>query len=237
MTSMLRDVVDRGTGTAVRAAGFRGPAAGKTGTTNDAADVWFVGYTPDLVGAVWIGFDNPRTIFRGATGGTLAAPVWGRIMRQAPSGRGEWRQPAGVVTAEVERGTGRVVSEHCPASGPTYTEFFVRVRPAGTLCPSPHAADGIEWPELEELRRERENGALPEPPLAGSPITRDTAPTAASRAPAAQPRTPAQPPRAEPEPEPEPRPDPPVLGRPIEPSPPPAADTTGGDDDAPGDQW
>ena len=56
---MLQDVVNRGTGTAVRAAGFRGPAAGKTGTTNDATDVWFVGYTPELVGGVWIGLRRP----------------------------------------------------------------------------------------------------------------------------------------------------------------------------------
>ena len=60
LTSMLRDVVDRGTATPVRAAGFRGPAAGKTGTTNGATDVWFVGYTPDLVASVWFGFDRPR---------------------------------------------------------------------------------------------------------------------------------------------------------------------------------
>ncbi|MDQ3555213.1 MAG: PBP1A family penicillin-binding protein, partial [Gemmatimonadota bacterium] len=64
LTSMLRDVVDRGTGTAVRAAGFRGPAAGKTGTTNGATDVWFIGYTPELVAGVWMGFDQPRTIVR-----------------------------------------------------------------------------------------------------------------------------------------------------------------------------
>ena len=75
VTDVLRDAVNRGTGTAVRAAGFQGPAAGKTGTTNDGTDAWFVGYTPDVLAAVWIGFDDPRPIVPQATGGHLAAPV------------------------------------------------------------------------------------------------------------------------------------------------------------------
>jgi penicillin-binding protein 1A len=62
VTSMLQDAVDHGTGTAVRRLGFTQPAAGKTGTSNGARDVWFVGMTPELVGAVWLGFDQPRTI-------------------------------------------------------------------------------------------------------------------------------------------------------------------------------
>src|SRR5690606_4650325 len=57
-TNILQDVVNRGTGTGVRAAGFRGPAAGKTGTTQDAADVWFVGYTPEILGVIWYGLDQ-----------------------------------------------------------------------------------------------------------------------------------------------------------------------------------
>jgi penicillin-binding protein 1A len=185
LTSMLRDVVDRGTGTAVRAAGFRGPAAGKTGTTNEATDVWFVGYTPDLVTGVWMGFDDPATIIRGASGGTIVAPVWGRMMRRVYEGRSmpeEWRPPSNVHTAEVEVGTGRVVSEYCPAQGPTYTEYFLRM-PAAQACPEaayprytvgdtlwwdeewggddrvvldPPVETGrprsIDWPELDELR-------------------------------------------------------------------------------------
>ena len=67
-------------------AGSKAPAAGKTGTTNDATDTWFVGYTPRLVAAVWMGFDEPRPIMGLATGGRLAAPVWGRMMVRAPGG-------------------------------------------------------------------------------------------------------------------------------------------------------
>jgi penicillin-binding protein 1A len=72
---MLKDVVDRGTGAGVRSAGYYGAAAGKTGTTNENSDAWFVGYTPELVGAVWLGFDQRRTIAGNANGGRLAAPI------------------------------------------------------------------------------------------------------------------------------------------------------------------
>jgi membrane carboxypeptidase/penicillin-binding protein len=87
VTDILRDAVDYGTGTGVRTPGFRGVAAGKTGTTNNATDAWFVGYTPDVVGAVWIGYDRPSSLGSAATGGGFAAPVWGRIMRQLYSER------------------------------------------------------------------------------------------------------------------------------------------------------
>ena len=66
VTDILEDVVDRGTGTAVRRAGFRGAAAGKTGTTSAGRDVWFVGYTPEIVGVIWMGLDQPTTIMGGA---------------------------------------------------------------------------------------------------------------------------------------------------------------------------
>jgi penicillin-binding protein 1A len=194
LTTILEDVVNRGTGTAVRAVGFRGAAAGKTGTTNDGADVWFVGYTPELVGGVWMGFDTPTNIVRGASGGTLAAPVWGRIMRRVYADRSPppaWTPPAGIDTAEVEVGTGRVVDAACPPTGPTYTEYFMRGAPAANCAtssqyaaylpldtswvdeewggmPSDTLADvelapGIDWPELEALRRRmrEERSSLP----------------------------------------------------------------------------
>src|SRR5205085_5531068 len=75
MTTVLRDVVERGTGMAARSEGPPGvPLAGKTGTTNDAQDVWFVGGTPELVGAVWLGYDKPRPLGPSSSGGRLAAP-------------------------------------------------------------------------------------------------------------------------------------------------------------------
>ena len=78
--------------------------AGKTGTTNDNVDVWFMGMTPDLVAGVWLGFDRPKTITPGAVGGTLAAPIWGAMMASYYAGRPARRAgtpPVGMVTAEL----------------------------------------------------------------------------------------------------------------------------------------
>jgi penicillin-binding protein 1A len=131
LTDLMRGVVDRGTGTAVRAAGFRDPAAGKTGTTNGATDVWFLGFTPRRVAGVWIGFDRPQEILPGATGGQLAAPVWGRLMRRTlPPGGGGWSQPAGVEQRWVDA-AGRVYRDGCPTYGELRPEYFL----AGTTPP------------------------------------------------------------------------------------------------------
>jgi penicillin-binding protein 1A len=128
-TSLMRDVVDRGTGTGVRQAGlpYAVPAAGKTGTTDEAADVWFVGATPDVVAGVWMGFDRPQRILVGASGGGLAAPVWGRVMadhyqRHAPPAA--WAAPAQLVTARVDRTSGALATEECPEEDVT-TEYFI----------------------------------------------------------------------------------------------------------------
>jgi membrane peptidoglycan carboxypeptidase len=157
LTTMLRDVVDRGTGTPVRGAGFRAPAAGKTGTTNGATDIWFVGYTPELVGAVWFGLDRPQTIVREASGGTIAAPVWGRMMSRITGGRGgDFTMPRGVVTEQVDRATGYVVDPACPSQGQTYTEYFVHVRP-----PRPYCQAGMQYPSMafDTLFSDEEMGA------------------------------------------------------------------------------
>lgn len=123
-TNILEDVVNRGTGTGVRGAGYRGPAAGKTGTTQDAADVWFVGFTPDVVGVIWYGLDRRQRILRGATGGEIAAPVWGRVMREIAPSSSDWSPPAGVETREVDE-TGSIVGSGCPTFGATHTEYFL----------------------------------------------------------------------------------------------------------------
>ncbi len=156
LTTMLRDVVDRGTGTPVRAAGYRGPAAGKTGTTNGATDIWFVGYTPELVGAVWFGLDRPQTIVREASGGSIAAPVWGRMMSRISRGGGDFAVPRGVVTETVDRVTGYVVDPACPPQGETYTEYFVHVRP-----PRPFCQTGTQYPAMafDTLFADEEMGA------------------------------------------------------------------------------
>jgi len=156
LTSMLRDVVDRGTATPVRGAGFRGPAAGKTGTTNGATDVWFVGYTPDLVGSVWFGFDKPETIVANASGGSIAAPVWARIMNRIYQKRrmpAAWAPPGGVVEAQVDRRTGLAMDASCPGSGEAYTEYFIHTAPMRQTCypaaPYPPVAMDSAWVDDE----------------------------------------------------------------------------------------
>jgi penicillin-binding protein 1A len=138
-TSLMQDVVDRGTGTAVRGVGFRGPAAGKTGTTQDGSDVWFVGFTPEIVGTVWIGLDKRQRIIRNATGGELAAPVWGRIMARTGAGGPGWRQPGGVEQRTVDA-LGAIVSDGCVPQGPTRTEYFLSgTAPTANCYPSGYA--------------------------------------------------------------------------------------------------
>ena len=78
MTSALEGAVNRGTGYPLRDLGYRGPVAGKTGTTNDARDAWFVGFTPELVAAVWVGFDDGTPL--GLTGAQAALPIFGRFL-------------------------------------------------------------------------------------------------------------------------------------------------------------
>jgi 1A family penicillin-binding protein len=149
MAQMLTDVVDRGTGYRARQAGFKQPAAGKTGTTNDYRDAWFVGFTPALVAGVWVGFDEPRSIMRNGYAGDIAAPIWGRFMRDATGNREkQWlRKPDGVVAVEICRASGALPTEGCRRSvmfGPDGSltaqsqvgmEYFRRgTEPAGT-CP------------------------------------------------------------------------------------------------------
>ena len=106
MTSMLEGVVQRGTGTAAKAIGK--PVAGKTGTTNDFKDAWFMGYSPDLVAGVYIGFDQPRVLGKGETGGALAAPIFTEFMEQALADTPPipFRVPPGMNFITIDRRTG-----------------------------------------------------------------------------------------------------------------------------------
>jgi 1A family penicillin-binding protein len=148
VTSLMRGVVDRGTGSAARAALGNGiPAAGKTGTTNGATDAWFVGFTPQRVGGVWIGFDRGRPIVEDGSGGRLAAPVWGRIMRTAMRGvePEAWKAPGGVVQRQVTASNDRVVAPGCRARGETYSEYFLRRHVPPTICPRGTRRDDRGW--------------------------------------------------------------------------------------------
>jgi penicillin-binding protein 2D len=143
---MMRDVVERGTAASIRRylpASI--PVAGKTGTTNDNSDVWFIGLTPDLVAGVWLGFDKPTSITAGAAGGSLAAPVWGKMLARYYAAKPEiltsraaqqWTPPIGVIFGEVDRATGELATEQTPADR-RYTEYFVEGTEPASLKADP----------------------------------------------------------------------------------------------------
>jgi penicillin-binding protein 1A len=130
MLTILRDVVNPG-GTAGRIRreflAPEIPAAGKTGTTNDETDVWFIGFTPDLLAGVWIGLDEPKKIFDRAVGGGHAAPVWGAFMQRVYQTRPipePWKRPGGLVYRTVDKLSGKLRTEYCPLDG-VYTEVYL----------------------------------------------------------------------------------------------------------------
>ena len=125
---MMRDVAERGSGTAARKAVPENiPIAGKTGTTNDNVDVWFVGMTPDLVAGVWLGFDKPKPIASGAVGGLLAAPIWGQMIGRYYAGRSSasWGPPPdGLVFAQLNRDVADLATPDSPLDK-RYIEYFL----------------------------------------------------------------------------------------------------------------
>jgi 1A family penicillin-binding protein len=139
VANMLADVVNAGTAWRARADGFLLPAAGKTGTTNDYVDAWFVGFTPRLAAGVWVGFDRPQPIMRNGYASDIAVPLWAAFMKAATRGqRPEWFvTPEDVVGVDVCRTTGLLPSNGCydvdvvsrtgevSARSMVYTEYFV----------------------------------------------------------------------------------------------------------------
>ncbi len=139
MSSMLHDVIAGGTGYLVRTMGFKHPAAGKTGTTDDFADAWFVGYTPHLVTGVWFGFDIPQTIFQGGFGGVVAVPAWTRFMLKATSAdRDDWyQQPSDVEKLTICPLSGDLATDEC---GDAYQDYFALGTGPTEPCPIHHRA-------------------------------------------------------------------------------------------------
>jgi penicillin-binding protein 1A len=148
MSTMLADVINAGTANRARQIGFKLPAAGKTGTTNDFKDAWFIGYTPKLVTGVWVGFDEPRTILPNGFAADVAVPVWAKFMKVATrDDKPEWiNAPPGVTTATVCRLSGLLASEGCQdveveardghleRRSMVYTEYFARGTEPTTYC-------------------------------------------------------------------------------------------------------
>jgi 1A family penicillin-binding protein len=122
MVTLLQDVVARGTGSAARAYGVRGEVGGKTGTTNESRDAWFVGFSSAVVAGVWVGFDQPQTIREGGSGAALALPIWSDFMRRTSARlrSSPFAPPADLHPHELCR-----ISYQRPLNGcPTYVEYF-----------------------------------------------------------------------------------------------------------------
>jgi len=127
MVSMMKDVLTKGSAAGIGASGFKIPAAGKTGTTNDYTDVWFIGYTPDLLTGVWMGFDRPQKIQANAQGGRLAAPAWQSFMTEVYQRRPmppDWPRPEAIITRQVDDSTGLLRNPFCPLSV-VVNEYFI----------------------------------------------------------------------------------------------------------------
>jgi len=110
----MRSVINEGTAASARAAGFALDAAGKTGTTNDLRDAWFVGFTPELLTVVWVGFDDNTAL--GLSGAQAALPIWTTFMMRALAGRPNLplAQPEMLVWVDIDRDNGRLALPGCP---------------------------------------------------------------------------------------------------------------------------
>jgi len=172
-TQMLKDVMTYGTAKNLKKFSQERPSAGKTGTTNDYRDAWFVGYTPQLITGIWVGYDKPRPGGKGFTGGAISAPIWGRFMRSALASKPavDFQKPDAVVSVTIDPTTGFLTTPACPKKR---EEFYIAGTQPTETCPK-HGG----------------NAAMPLAPVAPLPNAKDQPPATNSED---------QPPQAEDEP-------------------------------------
>jgi len=149
VVDMMRSVINEGTGAGVRAQGFTYDAAGKTGTTNDLRDAWFVGFTPDLLTVVWVGYDNNQPL--SLSGSQAALPIWTDFMKAAMAGHPNQKfpEPKGIVYVNIDRDTGKLATSACPR---TMTEAFIAGTEPAEYCQIDHHSPsaGAKAPVQEE---------------------------------------------------------------------------------------
>lgn len=135
-TQMMKDVMTYGTAKSLKRFSRERPSAGKTGTTNDYKDAWFIGYTPQVITGVWVGYDKPRSGGKGFTGGAAAAPIWERFMRRAVASRpvADFPMPVGVVSVAIDPATGSLATAESPNKR---DEFFIAGTEPNGYSPSP----------------------------------------------------------------------------------------------------
>src|SRR3954471_9461741 len=158
LLNVMKGVVDRGTAAGARSMGFRLVAAGKTGTTNDKRDAWFIGFTPKALTLTWLGFDDNAPT--GLSGGTGAVPIWTRFMQAVMAGQPnvDFAPPDGVVTAQIDETSGGLAVPNCPPRVVVTQAFKAGTQP-GFPCPL-HSPQAAPPPALDQF---------------GNPIALDTA--------------------------------------------------------------
>ncbi|HEU4925423.1 MAG TPA: PBP1A family penicillin-binding protein [Vicinamibacterales bacterium] len=131
VTNMMRSVINEGTGAGARAAGFALDAAGKSGTTNDLRDAWFVGFTPELLTVVWVGMDDNQPV--GLSGTQAALPIWTTFMTRALAGHANltFNPPEGITFVDIDRDTGKVAAPGCPR---VFKEAFLAGTEPADVC-------------------------------------------------------------------------------------------------------
>ena len=141
-TQMLKDVMTYGTAKGLKKFSEARPSAGKTGTTDDYRDAWFVGYTPQIITGVWVGYDKPKPGGRGFTGGAVSAPIWGKFMRSALAAKPvlDFPKPETVVSVSIDPGTGQLATPACPV---TREEFYITGTEPTSYC-AKHGGDLLE---------------------------------------------------------------------------------------------
>ncbi len=154
-TQMLKDVLTYGTAKTLKSFMLQQQAAGKTGTTDDYRDAWFIGYTPQIITGVWVGYDKPRPGGPGFTGGAVCAPIWGRFMRGALAGKPvfDFPKPDTVVTVLIDPTTNELATPLCPVQR---EEFYIMDTQPTKPCEK-HGGPNLEPVELEP--------SAPPPPL------------------------------------------------------------------------
>jgi penicillin-binding protein 1A len=148
---MLHAVVMDKEGTGKQARALKRPLGGKTGTTNEQGDAWFVGFSPDVATGVWVGFDERRVLGKGETGGKAALPIWVEVMRAAlaPRPRRDFVAPDGIVFARVDRESGLLAG---PASKEAYFQAYAEgTAPTETADGAVHASESDRMLRLDRF--------------------------------------------------------------------------------------
>jgi len=133
-TQMLKDVMTYGTAKGLKKFSQKYPSAGKTGTTDDYRDAWFVGYTPQIITGIWVGYDEPKPGGKGFTGGAVAAPIWERFMPKAMASQPvvDFPQPDTVISVSIDPASGKLATPDCPEK---LDEFYITGTQPTEFCP------------------------------------------------------------------------------------------------------